>query len=423
MTRRELLLLAPLLALYLAAWAFFPERPDDEASYVVLAERLTQGFYVTGDDDAILNEDPASPDLWFGPGLPAVLSPLVALDAPLWMLRLTSPFLLFGAVLIFYVLARDRWGQRVGVVAAYALGLYLPFLGLLSNLHGEVLAVLLVAVGMLALARFLERGGLAWLVLGAVGFGGLALTRVAYGWVLTLALLILLAWWVARRSRSSGRAAAVLALALALCLPWLAYTYAKTDRLLVWGNSGSLSLYWMASPYDGDLGDWHQAHLVFTDSDLRLHRDFFAGLRGLELAEQNAEIEREALRNIVEHPGKYAENVLGNVSRMLFNAPYSGTFQQTDDVFYALPNALLLGAVVLSLLVLVPRRRTLPTETGVFILLGSVAFTLHALVAAYPRMLAPIVPLLVWATVLALVEAGLLMSDARRGTPARIRSS
>lgn len=423
MTRRELLLLAPLLAMYLAAWAFFPERPDDEASYVVLAERLTQGFYVTGDDRAILDEDPASPDLWFGPGLPAALAPLVAVEAPLWLLRLTSPLLLFGAVLVFYVLSRRRFGPRVGVVAAYALGLYLPFLGLLSNLHSEVLAVLLVAVGMLGLARFLERGGPAWLVLGAVGLGGLALTRVAYGWVLTVALLLLLAWWVARRSRSSGRAAVVLVLALALCLPWLAYTYAKTDRLLVWGNSGSLSLYWVASPYDGDLGDWHQAHLVFTDPDLRPHRDFFEGLRGLELAEQNAEIEREALRNIVEHPGKYAENILANVSRMLFNSPYSRTFQQTNDIFYALPNAILLGALALCLLVLLPRRRTLPPETGVFVLLGSVAFILHALVAAYPRMLAPIVPLLVWVTVLALVEAGLLTPHARRGTPARIRSS
>jgi len=422
-TRRELLLLAPLLAMYLAAWAFFPERPDDEASYVALAERLTHGFYVTGDDGAILDEDPSSPDLWFGPGLPAVLAPLVALDAPLWLLRLTSPFLLFGGVLVFYTLARERWGSRVGVVAAYALGLYLPFLGLLSNLHSEVLAVFLVAVGMLGFSRFLERGGPMWLLLGAVGLGGLALTRVAYGWVLTVALLILLAWWVARRSRPSGRAGSVLALALALCLPWLVYTYAKADRLFVWGNSGSLSLYWMASPYEGDLGDWHQAHLVFTDPDLRPHRDFFEGLRGLGLAEQNAEIEREALRNIVEHPGKYGENVLANVSRMLFNAPYSRTFQQANDVFYALPNAILLGALVLCLLVLVPRRRTLPPETGVFVLLGSLAFILHALVAAYPRMLAPIVPLLVWLTVLALVEARLLTSDARRGTPARIRSS
>jgi 4-amino-4-deoxy-L-arabinose transferase-like glycosyltransferase len=418
-TRRELALLIPLLALYLAAWAFFPARPDDEASYVVLAERLTEGYYVTGDDDAILDPDPASPDLWFGPGLPALLAPLVAVDAPLSVLRLASVAALFAAVLLFYVLARERWGPRVGVVGAYALGLYVPFLGLLSNLHSEVLAVLCVVVGMLGLARFVERRGLGWLALGSAGLAGLALTRVAYGWVLSVALVLLLVWWLVRHSRSSGRAAAVLALALALCIPWLAYTHAKTDRLFVWGNSGSLSLYWMASPYRGDLGDWHQAHLVFTDPALRPHRAFFESLRGLTLAEQNAEIEREARRNILDHPDKYAENVVANVSRMLFNAPYSRTLQQTNDLFYALPNAILLGAFALCVLVLVPRRRALPPETGVFALLGVTAFALHALVAAYPRMLAPIVPLLVWLTVLALVEAGLLRSDARPGTPTR----
>ena len=423
MTRRELALLLPLLALYLAAWAFFPERPDDEASYVVLAERLVDGFYVTGDDEAILNADPGSPDLWFGPGLPALLAPLVAVDAPLSVLRLTSAFVLFAAVLLMYALARDRWGPRVGLVAAYALGLYVPFLGLLSNLHSEVLAVLCVVVGMLGLARFLERGGLGWLTLGSVGLAALALTRVAYGWVLTVTLLALVVWWLVRRSRATGRAAAVVALALALCLPWLTYTYSKTDRLFVWGNSGSLSLYWMSSPHEGDLGDWHQAHVVFTDPDLRPHREFFESLRGLDLAEQNAEIEREALSNIADSPGAYAENVVANVSRMLFNSPYSRTEQQTNDVFYALPNALLLGAAVLLTLVLVPRRRTLPPEAGVFALLAATAFGLHALVSAYPRMLAPIVPLVVWLTVLALVEAGLLRQGAPRGTPVPIRSS
>lgn len=412
MTRRELLLLLPLLVLYVAAWALFPERPDDEASYVTLAELLTQGAYVSGDEGALLDRDPTSPDLWFGPGLPALLAPLVALDAPLPVLRLTGPLLLFGAMLLFFVLARERWGLRVGLVSAYALGLYLPFLGLLSNLHSEVLAVFLVAVSMLAIARYLDRGGVASFALGAGALAGLALTRVAYGWVLTVSLVVLGIWWLVRRSRGGGRVAAVVAGALVLCAPWLAYTYAKTDRLFVWGSSGSLSLYWMASPHEGDLGDWHQAHLVFSDPDLAPHRAFFERLRGLTLAEQNAEIEREALRNIVRNPGAYVENVVANVSRMLFNSPYSRTEQQVNDVFYALPNALVVGAVALCLIVLIPRRHSLPPETGPFVVLGVVAFVLHALVATYPRMLTPIVPLVAWLTTLALVEAGVLRLEA-----------
>ena len=75
---RELIRLLPILALYVAALFLFPSHPDDEASYIDLASRLTNGSYVTGNQDALLDADPTSPDLWFGPGLPAVLAPLVA---------------------------------------------------------------------------------------------------------------------------------------------------------------------------------------------------------------------------------------------------------------------------------------------------------------------------------------------------------
>ena len=110
------------------------------------------------------------------------------------------------------------------------------------------------------------------------------------------------------------------------------------------------------------------------------------------------------------------------MSRMLFNTPYSRTLEQTNDAFYALPNAILLGAALFSALVLLPRRRTLPAS-GRLALLAATAFGLHALVSAYPRMLAPIVPLLVWLTVLAAVEIGLLSRRASPGTPVPSRSS
>jgi 4-amino-4-deoxy-L-arabinose transferase-like glycosyltransferase len=420
-TRRELLLLLPLLAIYVAAAAFFPHHGDDEASYVTLAERLTHGTYVTGDEDALLDVSSASPDLWFGPGLPGLLTPLVAVDAPIWLMRLTGPLLLFAAVVLLYVLARDRWGRRAATISAYGVGLYPPFWSLLSNLHSEVLAIFFTAAAMLAVSRHLTRGGRLSFVLAAISFAGLALTRVAYGWVLTLMLVALVVWWLVRRSRAAGRVGAIVALGLVLCIPWLAYTYSKTDRLFVWGNSGALSLYWMTSPHESDLGDWQQADDVFTNPALAAHRPFFTSLRGLTLAEQNSEIEHEALRNALHHPLKFGKNVAANVSRMLFNEPYSRTPKETNDLFYALPNAIVVGAAAFCLLVLLPRRRSLPPETGLFVALGVAAFCLHALVAAYPRMLMPIVPLVGWLTTLALVEVGALTATAPAVTRAGIR--
>jgi 4-amino-4-deoxy-L-arabinose transferase-like glycosyltransferase len=413
---RELALLLPLLGLFVAMALVFPSHPDDEASYVTLADRLVHGSYVTGDNDALLDADPGSPDLWFGPGLPTVLAPLAALDVPLSVMRMLGPLALFLACGLFYVLARDRWGRRIALIATYALGLYPPFWALLPNLHSEPLAILFVVAAMLGIARFLHSGSRGSFTLAAAALAALALTRVAYGWVLTLVLVVLLLRLARRRAAPIARSAAIVAAALLLCVPWLAYTAAKTGRPLVWGNSGSLSLYWMASPHDRDLGDWHQADETLTDPRLAPHKTFFQGLRGLTLAEQNARIERRALRNIADHPAKYGENLVANGSRLLFNTPYSATSQSTNDVFYALPNALVVGAVAFCLLALAPRRRRLPPEALPFALLGVVGVALHLLVAAYPRMLTPIIPVVVWFTTLALVEAGLL--TARREQPA-----
>ena len=93
--------------------------------------------------------------------------------------------------------------------------------------------MLFVPSGMLGLARFLERGGIPWLLVGGAGLAGLALTRVAYGWVLTVALLVLAVWWLAARSRWAGRAAAVVH-CRSRCVFRGSHTHAKTDRLFVW---------------------------------------------------------------------------------------------------------------------------------------------------------------------------------------------
>jgi 4-amino-4-deoxy-L-arabinose transferase-like glycosyltransferase len=404
---RELARLAPLLAVYLAALAFFPAHPDDEAGYRELAERITHGTYVTGDDDALLDADPASPDLWFGPGLPLVLTPLAALDAPIEVFRLSGPVVLFGAMLLLYALARDRWGPRVALASTYAIGLYPPFWPLLSNVHSEPLAVLCIAAAMLGLARQLTKPTAWSFALASGALAGLALTRVAYGWVLTAMLIGGAAWWALRRGRVASRVVAITAAALALCLPWLAYTYSKTDRPFAWGNSGALSLYWMASPYPGDAGDWRQANDVFSDPRLAPHRPFFASLRGLPLAEQNERIERRAVHDIADHPLAYAENVGANLSRMLLNRPYSDSAWKVNDLLYAVSGVGLVVAAVFAAVVLLPRRGSLPPETGPFACLAIVAFVTHLLVAAYPRMLAPIVPLIGWLATLAAVRAGL----------------
>lgn len=394
--------LSPLLALYVLAVFFFPRRPSDERNYVELAHNLLDGHYAgLGWRPATpygTSADPATPDLWFGPGLPSALTPLVAVDLPIEVLRLTGVLFLFGAVLVFHKLLRLRVGEGTALVGAYALGLYFPLYRLLPTIHSEPLAILLIVSMLYLLSRYLAGGRLAYGIAAAAAAAGVAMTRVAYGWVLTGMLLAFGVWWLVSRRRDVLRVVGVYALALALCLPWLAFTYSVTDRLLVWGNSGSLSLYWMSSPYPQDLGDWRGGayEVVVSDPRLAPHRKFFLELAPLDPTEQNRRLERRAIENIRGSPGKFAKNVAANVSRMTLGFPFSGRQETLNTLFYLVPNVLLLSALLACVLLVVVRRVAFQFEGIVFGAFAALAFALHSVVAAFPRMVMPLIPIAVW---------------------------
>jgi hypothetical protein len=399
--------LSPLLGVFVLATLVSPRRASDERNYVELAHNLLDGHYAgLGWRPATpygTSADPAMPDLWFGPGLPGALAPLVALDLPIEILRLTGAVFLFGAVLVFYELLRLRVSTAVALAGSYALGAYFPFYVLLPSIHSEPLAILLIVSMLYLLSRYLAGGRHAYGIAAAVAAAGVAMTRVAYGWVLTAMAVAFALAWLASRSTTARRVAGVYALALVLCLPWLAFTYSVTERFFVWGNSGSLSLYWMSSPYPQDLGDWRGGayEIVVTDPELAHHRAFFVELAPLDPTEQNRRLEQRALENIRRDPLKYAKNVAANVSRMILGFPFSETKESVKTLFYLVPNTFVFWALACSAIVLAVRRTALSPEGMPFAAFAAFGFTLHSLVAAFPRMLMPLIPVALWFVVVA----------------------
>jgi len=396
---KHVALLAPLLAVYVIVTLFASQTPGDEASYLQHAENLTHGFY-SGRGDEI--------DLWFGPGLPLFLTPLVALDVPLEITRLLGPALLFTAVVLFYLVLRLTTSSTVAFSGALALGCYVPALQLLPTLHSEFLALLFVVLFMFEFTLDLRRPRLLTLVVSATSLALLAVTRVVFGWVLVAALVLALAVIVVRRHPAVTRVALVLAIGLALTTPWLAYTYAVAGKPFYWSTSGGLSLYWMSTPYSGEHGDWHSPEEALSDPRLAPHRPLFERVQGLNQVEFDDEVRHEAVRNIREHPIDYVENVAANVSRLWFSTPFSYTPQKLSTTFYIVPNALLLTGLVVAAAVFVRARRRRP-EALAFAVLLIPSIALQALLSAYTRMLVPLVPLMLWFVVqaaVALVESG-----------------
>jgi hypothetical protein len=400
--RRPVLVLLPLLALYAAVAlvaAPGPQPVNDEIDYTGFAANLVHGDYAySGDSHASTGPWAREPNLWFGPGLPATLAPLVALHVPLAVIRLTGPLFLFLAVLVFYYLLRLYAPRRWSLAGAAVFGLYYPFYTLLDFVHSEPLAILLSTAAAYFVARAFREGTRRHLVLAGVALGYLAMTRVAYGWVLIGLLAVALsAVPVARRCAWPRKTAAIAAIALAVCVPWLAYTYSLSGRVLYWGNSGGSSLYWMASPYPGEAGEWHSPTVAFDDPRFAAHRPFFSRLAQMSSLERDLALQEQAFDFIREHPRVYLEHVAMNTSRLFFSVPASFEAPSLRAlVKFGLPNLCLLIALLTSLVVRVTRGLRLPAEAVALSTFAVLGISVHALLAGYSRMLMPIVPLLLW---------------------------
>ncbi len=391
----DVLRLAPLLVLYLLVCAFAqpgPEAVRDEPALLEAAARLLDGRLVPEGDVT----DPRA-YLWHGPGLVAVLAPLVALDLPLPAIRFVEPALMLGATLAFLRLLRVRLAPGPALAWSYAFGLYVPFFSVVPQLHKEPLSILLVVVGMLALTRGLASGRPAPLAGAGLALTALTMVRLEYGWVAVALLGAALATWMLRRhSTVARRLLVVAAVAVAGCLPWLAYTQHLTGKPLYWGTSSGLSLFWMSPTLPGETGEWHEPALVEQDPATAAYGPLFRELATLHPVESDRRLRELAQANIRARPLDYARNLAANTARLLFSVPMRPGLSPLGIAVYVLFNTLVLAATAWAAVLLWRRRRALAPETAPIALFAALAIAVHLPPSASPRMLLPVVPALLW---------------------------
>jgi hypothetical protein len=388
---------------------------NDEGPFLAAAHRLLHGQY------ALAGTADGTKFLWHGPGLPALISPLVALGIPLTAIRLVGPLLLFAAVVLFYRLLRLRLSRRAALIGAYALGLYGPMYEGITSLQKEPLALVFSVASLYGTARYVSDGRRRYLALAGLALGGLAMTRLEYGWVISALLTISVVWWLlararqgvdSPRTRTAGRWALVCGLGMLACLPWLVYTYSVTHHVFYWGNSGGISLYWMSSPSPDQLGQWHALHTVFRDPHLATYRPLFHHLAALSPLNGDLTLRHLAVVQAVGHPAKYALNLLANISRMFFGFPFSFTLSAPVIAGLVAFNTVLLGGLIAAAGFLRRTRRSLPAEAVPFLSFAAVAFAVHLLPSAEPRFLIPLIPVPAWVIAHAL-NGGLAVAPSR----------
>jgi hypothetical protein len=381
--------LLPLLLLYGAiVLIFLPDSfQGDEERYIMYANNLTQGHYSPLDKIY----------LWNGPGYPIILAPFIILKLPWLAARFLNALLLYLAMVYLSKTLYIYLKSKRAIYISYLLGIYPPLLIYIPLMLTEILSIFLICGFIFHFCMMYHNNitSRRHLFIASFYLAYLALTKIFFGYVILTGILVYIALYSWKRKDMMKKTFMIYVIALLFCFPYLLYTYSLTDKLFYWGDSGGSSLYWMASPYNNEYGDWHHYETVISNSQLHNHKEFFNKLETRPGIERNEELKRAAIHNIINNPVKYICNLSANIGRMLFSYPYSYTPQKTRTYFYIVPNMFL---VVLSVLCIYPylkRLKAMPEEINCLITFFLVSFGGSSMLSAYPRQFMILMPILV----------------------------
>ena len=379
----ELLLLGGTLLFYIAV-TLLAHRPDliwDEGRYLGYAENLTHGFYAPSENPDVIN----------GPGYPLVLAGLLLVKVPLLGLRLFNAVFMalaawfsFRAVLPY---AGKRWALAVALVTAF----HPSLVRTAPYLMTEALSIGCIAGFAWAFTTAMRAEKSSWMTIlaAAFAFGWLTLTRVFFGNVIMASLaflVLLLPLWKSQRTVLL-RALAVLALAFAMCVPWLAYTKAKTGDMLCWSTNAGELLYWATSTHEGENGHWFSEEDAQNKPELVAngHREFYQANYYLPVKEREAALKKKALENIRANPTGVIKNWLSNWGRLVFGVPRSYQAEELIMLVLVAVNGPLVLAVLSALWVGWRCRGTMPAEILILALMTFIYLGGTSLLPGLPR--------------------------------------
>lgn len=380
--RLELVLIGGTLLFYVIV-TLVANRPDliwDEGRYLEFARNLTQGFYANSENPDIIN----------GPGYPLVLAALLMAKVPLIGLRMVNALFMALAGWFSFRAVKSYAGRRWALGVALVTVLHPNLVRTAPYLMTEALAVCCIAGFAWAFSAALRAEKTNWGTISAAAliFAWLTMVRVFFGNVImaSLPFLVLLVLIVKHQRAKLLRALMVMLLAFAMCLPWLAYTKAKTGENLCWSTVGGELLYWMTSTNEGENGHWFSVEDARTKPELVAHhRELFLPYYDLPVKEREARFKKRAVEQLKGNPAGVFKNWLCNWGRLTIGHPRS--FERMDLSAFVLlvVNGPIVLAFVGACVVALWRWREVPTEIVIIGLLSLIYIGGSSIAPGLPR--------------------------------------
>ena len=379
----------------------WPSLYVDEIRYVEYAHHIIHGYY-----------SPPAPhiDLWNGPGYPIVLLPFIALKIRVIYITFLNAVYQYLAVVFLYKALSLTASHKIALVSGLLLAVYPNALSILPILYTEAFTGFLVSSFVYCVTQCYIKKNNRYLLPAGLVLGYLTLTKIIFGYVLAICLVIFLILLLLKKEKSFYlRPVYILLIAYAVTVPYLTYTWQMTGKFFYWGNSGGMSLYWMSTPFEHEYGDWKMPDLsnkqyptLFKSPEaVALLKTNHSKELKFILSHRNAVVQDElfkqaAFKNIEKNPLKFASNYCNNFSRMLFNFPYSYAWQDAAIVKNIIIGSLILWSTVAGIILTIVNWRGIIFPVKPLLLIAGVYLLLSGALSAYPRQLDIMMPVLLF---------------------------
>ena len=391
----------------------------DEIRHMAYAQNILHGYY----------SPPSNMSLEIGPGYPIFLLPFLMLHIPLiWASLMNAVFTYLAVVFLFKALQKIV-SFKTALFFSLFLACYFNTLEFIALLYSESLSLFLIALNAFLLVKtFTQDESIKnnkYIYLSGFFIGFLILTKVIFGYVLLFMLTgIGLLWVLNRKKLNYRRGFFILLIGLVTTTPYLIYTYHITGKMFYWGTSGGNNLYWMSTPFKGEYGNWSPIpkNTSFADEkqntynggvlnvknrdnfipggedSIRLHHlKDFEEINKYQGKEKDDAYKRIVIQNIKSHPLKYLENCFSNIGRILFNYPYSYTYQKPGTLIRLPLNGIIVVLMLFSLIPTLINWRRLHFAIRFMLFMILLYFGGSIFGSAETRMFTVVVPmLLVW---------------------------
>ncbi len=404
------LLFLPFLFLYIVIVIMHPTNGNqgDESRYLMFANNLLHGFYST--------PAPAI-NIWNGPGYPILLMPFVALHLPLIAITLLNAVLYYFSVILLYKSLQQFVSFNKTIFISFCWACYYISFDEMASILPEVFTSFLITLLIYNIIQAfgIDKQSIKHAIYSGLIIAFLVLTKVIFSYsLLFIAAGAGLLYFIYKKSFNYKRSLLIVLIAFAGVTPYIAYTYHLTNKIYYFGDSGGMSLYWMSSPYENEVGDWqHESEVHQNDSAdsatinsttkaipgwnnylyINHHKDY-------ELLDKYVGVQRDdmykklAFNNIKKNPSKFISNCVSNAERLFYSFPYSYSLQR-NNLRMPLTQFLVVGIFICFVLTILNWRK-FPFALRFLLILLLSYFGLTILVSTYTRMLTVVVPILLF---------------------------